>query len=163
MFFWLKGIFVAVNLCFFVLKMSEASESCEKSPNVVESSGKTPDLVEPSNSQDPNVVESSAKMPDLIERKNSPDVIAIPESPDSPDAPESPEGVVEEGGELADEEDSGDGNVSSEKRQDTSFASLTHDSSGSRLRQVGSRVKRLTKRKASLSGSSKSSGIGILI
>ena len=143
--------------------MSEASESCEKSPNVVESSGKSPDLVEPSNSQDPDVVESSAKIPDLIDRVNSPDVVAIPESPDSADAPESPEGVVEEAGELADEEGSGDGNVSSEKRHDTSFASLTHDSSGSGLRQVGSRVKRLIKRKASSSGSSKSSGIGIVI
>ena len=124
---------------FLVFKMSEASQSCEKFSNVVE---------------------SSAKTPDLVERENSPDVIVIPESPD---APESPEGVAEEAGELADEEDSGDGNVSSDKRQDTSFAPLTHDSSGSGLRQVGSRVKRLTKRKASSSGSSKSSGIGILI
>lgn len=149
---------------FLVFKMSEASQSCEKFSNVVESSGKSPDLMErnnlPESVQSENVVESSVKTPDLVERENSPDVIAIPESPD---APESPEGVGEEAGELADEEDSGDGNVSSDKRQDTSFAPLTHDSSGSGLRQVGSRVKRLTKRKASSSGSSKSSGIGIVI
>jgi len=144
--------------------MSEASQSCEKSSNVVKSSGKSPDLVErnnlPESRKSPNVVESSANTPDLVKRINSPDVVEIPESPDGP---ESPEGVVEEAGELADEEDSGDGNVSSEKRHDTSFAPSTHDSSGSGLRQVGSRVERLTKRKASSSGSSKASGIGILI
>ena len=149
---------------FLVFKMSEASQSCEKFSNVVESSGKSQGLIErnnlPESGESDNVVESSVTTPDLVERENLPDVIAIPESPD---APESPEGVAEEAGELADEEDSGDGNVSSDKRQDTSFAPLTHDSSGSGLRQVGSRVKRLTKRKASSSGSSKSSGIGILI
>jgi len=109
MFFWLKGIYIFVvdNLCFCVFKMSEASQSCEKSPNVVESSGKLPDLVERSNlpesPKSPNVVESSAKTPDLVEGINSRDVVEIPESPD---APESPEGVIEEAGELADEEDS---------------------------------------------------------
>jgi len=70
---------------------------------------------------------------------------------------------VEEAGELADEEDSGDGNVSIEKRHDTLFAVSTHDSSECGSRQVGSRVKRLTKRKANSSGSSKSSGISMLI
>jgi hypothetical protein len=117
-------------------------------------SPKSPDR-DPPNSSDCDSLKSLYRDPPKSPDRDPPKSLDR-DPPKSPDSVESQECVPEEGGELADGEDSGDCANFVEARLDESISCLSQVSAGSGCRQIGPRLKKFTKRKASVSDNSRS-------